>query len=80
MGLAKLTFDCRHGLIKFCSDPLETRGGCEGWGGGGEGGNLGVFFGWGCAAGIPEPIPELVQFNFADLYLTTLLIPVPVLQ
>ena len=79
MGLAKLTFDCRHGLIKFCSDPLETRGGCEGWGGGG-GGNLGVFFGWGCAAGIPEPIPELVQFNFADLYLTTLLIPVPVLQ
>ena len=56
MGLAKLTFDCRHGLIKFCSDPLETRGGCGGWGVGG-GGNLGVFFGWGCAAGIPEPMP-----------------------
>ena len=74
MGLAKLTFDCRHGLIKFCSDPLETRGGC-----GGAGGNLGVFFEWGCAAGIPEPIPELVHFN-ADLYLTTLLTPLPVLQ
>lgn len=43
MGLAKLTFDCRHGLIKFCSDPLETRGGCGGWGMGG-GGNLGFFF------------------------------------
>ena len=76
MGLAKLTFDCRYGLIKFCSDSLETRGGCGGCGGG----NLGVFFWWGCAAGIPEPIPELVQFNFADLYLTTLLIPLPVLQ
>ena len=54
MGLAKLTFDCRHGLIKFCSDPLETRGGCGGVGGGG---NLGVFFGGGWAAGIPEPMP-----------------------
>ena len=46
---------------------------------GGAGGNLGVFFEWGCAAGIPEPIPELVHFN-ADLYLTTLLTPLPVLQ
>lgn len=51
-------------------------------GGGGWGGGefRFFFFGWGCAAGIPEPIPELVQFNFADLYLTTLLIPLPVLQ